>query len=373
MSIEFIGMIQPKLSSEIYPSDATVIDLDYVRRSAVAHDESGFDRILVGYYSNGPDGFLLGQLAASHTKKAGVLIAHRPGFAAPPVIARKFATLDHITRGRVALHVITGGSDADQRRDGDWLPKADRYRRTDEYIGVLKRIWSEDAPVHHQGEFYHLEGASVVPAPYQRNIPIYFGGASHDAIAVAGRHADVFALWGETLDQARELIGRVREAAALHHRQVRFSVSLRPILAETEDAAWARAQEFLARAKAIRKAAGLDPSPRAPEAEGSRRLLEAATKGTRLDKRLWTEMAAITGASGNTTALVGTPDQVADALLDYYDIGITTFLIRGFDPLEDAIEYGRELLPRVRALIGKRGVSGGPAPTMRSSDIPDGR
>ena len=55
--------------------------------------------------------------------------------------------------------------------------------------------------------------------------------------------------------------------------------------------------------------------------------------------------------AGNSTGLVGTPDQVADAMLDYYDIGITTFLVRGFDPLVDAIQYGRELLPRVRALI----------------------
>ena len=57
---------------------------------------------------------------------------------------------------------------------------------------------------------------------------------------------------------------------------------------------------------------------------------------------------------GNTTALVGTPEQVAEALLDYYDLGVTTFLIRGFDPLEDAIDYGRELIPLVRAEVARR-------------------
>jgi alkanesulfonate monooxygenase len=83
-------------------------------------------------------------------------------------------------------------------------------------------------------------------------------------------------------------------------------------------------------------------------------LLAAAAKGPRLDKRLWTAMAALTGAKGNSTSLVGTPDQVADALLDYYDLGIRTFLIRGFDPLPDVLTYGRDLLPRVRALVGER-------------------
>jgi len=91
-----------------------------------------------------------------------------------------------------------------------------------------------------------------------------------------------------------------------------------------------------------------------PPNEGSRRLLAAAAQGQRLDKRLWTGIAALTGAAGNSTGLVGTPDQVADAMLDYYDLGISTFLIRGFDPLVDAIQYGRELLPRVRALVAGR-------------------
>ena len=75
------------------------------------------------------------------------------------------------------------------------------------------------------------------------------------------------------------------------------------------------------------------------------------------DKRLWTEIAALTGASGNSTALVGTAEQVADALLDYWDLGVTTFLIRGFDPLEDAIEYGRELIPLVRRATAQRAVA----------------
>ena len=76
--------------------------------------------------------------------------------------------------------------------------------------------------------------------------------------------------------------------------------------------------------------------------------------GERLDKRLWTGAALATGARGNTTSLVGTPEQVAEALCDYYDLGVTTFLIRGFDPLEDNIAYGRDLLPLTKKLIAER-------------------
>jgi alkanesulfonate monooxygenase len=91
-----------------------------------------------------------------------------------------------------------------------------------------------------------------------------------------------------------------------------------------------------------------------PQNVGSQRLLAAAANGEILDQRLWTAVAAATGARGNTTALVGTPAQVAESLIAYYDLGVTTFLIRGFDPLEDAVDYGRELIPIVRSKIADR-------------------
>jgi alkanesulfonate monooxygenase len=65
-------------------------------------------------------------------------------------------------------------------------------------------------------------------------------------------------------------------------------------------------------------------------------------------------IASATGAAGNTSALVGTPEQVCEALLDYYDAGVSTLLIRGFNPLQDAMEYGRQLIPLVRAQVACR-------------------
>jgi alkanesulfonate monooxygenase len=146
----------------------------------------------------------------------------------------------------------------------------------------------------------------------------------------------------------------VRAAAALHGRIVQFSLSLRPILAPTEDAAWARAEQIKARIVELRRKDALKISDHAPPNEGSRRLLAAAAAGERLDQRLWTGAAAVSGARGNTTSLVGTPRQVAEAMVEYYDLGVTTFLIRGFDPLQDAIDYGRDLLPLTRALIARQ-------------------
>ncbi len=354
MSVEFIGMITSQKQSEIHPPAGNAVDRDYVRAFAQAHEQAGFDRILVPHHSTGPSATLTISYAAAVTERVNFMLAHRPGFTAPTLAARQIATLDQFSGGRLGVHFISGGSDSEQQRDGDFLEHDARYARTDEYLGILRRIWTEDRPFDHDGEFYQFrQGFSEVKPAQKPHVPIYFGGASAAALAVAARHADVYALWGESLDQVRDLTGRVRAAAAAEGRQVRFSVSFRPILAETEDAAWARAQRILAETKRLREAAGLAAgSPQ--QSEGARRLLAAAERGPRVDKRLWTEIAQLSGGRSNSTALVGTPEQVADALADYYDLGVTTFLIRGFDPLDDAIDYGRELIPRVRALVAER-------------------
>jgi len=355
VTVEFIGMLQPRVQSEIHqPDRSVVLDLDYLREFARAHEAGGFDRVLIGYYSDAPDGLLLGGYVAEHTQDLGLLIAHRTGFVAPTLAARAFATLDQLSRGRVAIHVISGGNDADQQRDGDYLDKEARYARTEEYIAILKAIWDSPDPVSHDGAYYRFAQASPAVRTVQRpRIPIYFGGASPAAIRVAAHHADVFALWGETYAQVAEITDRVRAAAAAAGRQIRFSLSLRPILADTEEAAWARAERIRETILRTGGQAWLGPNKGGPANEGSRRLLAAAALGDRLDKCLWTGAAALTGARGNTTALVGTPAQVADALLDYWRLGVSTFLIRGFDPLEDAIDYGNRLIPLVRTLIAE--------------------
>jgi alkanesulfonate monooxygenase len=98
-----------------------------------------------------------------------------------------------------------------------------------------------------------------------------------------------------------------------------------------------------------------------PQNAGSRRLLEAAAAQEVYDRCLWMALAVATGARGNSTALVGTPETVAEALVAYYDLGATSLLIRGYDPLTDAVAYGQELIPRVRALVAERDAARGSA------------
>jgi alkanesulfonate monooxygenase len=364
MPVEFIGMISTRDQSEIRRSAGPVVDRDYVRRFSRAHEDAGFDRVLIGYSSSQPDGLQVAAYAAAHTERLGFLVAHRPGFVAPTLAARSLASLDQFSGGRAAVHIITGGSDGEQRRDGDYLTKDERYDRTDEYLDLLKLSWTSDGPFHYDGRYYQVEDSyAAVRTQQEPRIPIYFGGSSDAAYRVGGKQADVFALWGEPLKETAEQIASVRAAAAAAGRgePPRISVSFRPILGPTEELAWERAHQILDTTKDnVAAFAGQWRRPTGgvggtdPQNRSSQRLLAAAARGELHDRALWTPLAAATGAAGNSTALVGTPETVAAALLDYVDIGVTTILIRGYDPYDDAIDYGRQLLPLVREEVARR-------------------
>jgi alkanesulfonate monooxygenase len=351
MRVEFIGIARTAQASETVIEVGAAIDPDYLYRIARAHERSGFDRVLVTETSSSPDGLIVADQLLNATAKIGVLLVHRPGFVAPTAAARMFATLDALHPGRVAVLASTGGEDADQAMDGDFAGKEARYRRTGEFLDIVRLAWSSHVPFDYSGEFYEVAGAWSAIRPASAHLPVYFAGASPEAIEIGGRHADVYSFWGEPLAGIRELIGRVRDSGATAGRTIdRFSVSLRPIVADTESEAWRRARELLEVARDHASARD-DREPAMPQAEGSRRLLRYAASADLHDKRLWTALSLATGAPGNSTALVGSYEQVAESLLDYVAAGATALIIRGYDPLADATAYS-DLIRLVHDQVG---------------------
>jgi alkanesulfonate monooxygenase len=380
MSIEIIGMVGTQEASESRGSlAAPPVDAGYLTRFARAHEAAGFDRVLIGYGATGPDGFAVAAHVLHVTSALKVLIAHRPGFAAPTLVARKLATLDALSGGgRVAIHHITGGDELDQRRDGDFADHDRRYARTAEFMSLLRRELTADQPFDFDGEFYQVSGAfSSVRPSAGAPIPLYFGGASAPAVAVGAEQADVYMLWGEPVAEIAERIAAIRAAAAAHGRTIRFSLSVRPIVAGTEEAAWARAEAIRsAAAQRVATAQGSQlqgiqaPAPggrlfgfRESSSVGSGRLQQQGAEREVHDERLWYGVTRLTGPGGNSTALVGTPRQVADALLAYRRAGVDTVLIRGFDPLDDVVDWGTELVPLLREQAAATPVGSDPAGT----------
>lgn len=146
MPVNILGMIgvAPPAGGATVHVIGGGIDREYVRRFAQVHEAAGFDAVLVGYSSSSAEGFQIAQYAAAHTDQLKFLVAHRPGFVMPTLAARTAATFDNLTDGRLWLHIISGGADGEQHRDGDWLGHDERYQRTDEYLEILRRVWTSE-------------------------------------------------------------------------------------------------------------------------------------------------------------------------------------------------------------------------------------
>ncbi|EJL34210.1 LLM class flavin-dependent oxidoreductase [Novosphingobium sp. AP12] len=353
MSIEIIGTFNHRESSEAKPRPMGVIELDFIARMAAAFEAADFDRVLIAQAATWPDGLVFATHLAGITARLKFMIAHRPGFIAPTMAARMFATLDRVSQGRVGVHIISAPSDIETQADGDFLTRDERHARSAEYIPLLRRTWSGET-FDHDGAHYRLRNAHSQVTPVQvGGIPIFFGGQSPLALGVAGQHADVYAFGVDRLEPSAALIDAVRGHARAAGRRLDFCMSTRIIVGRTEGEAWDKAEAVL---EAVRQdVLETEKQGGQPGALGKNHLAEArARDGDVLDERLWVGIARATGFQKAASTIVGTPDTVVASLMRYYDLGVTRFLISGFDPMQDLCDFGNDLVPRLRALASGR-------------------
>lgn len=358
MPTEFISLTFPNASTEIAPIRGAGIDPDYLIRYARTLDDLAYNYTLVPYGSNSYDPFTIGATIAAATKNLKVIIALRPNTLYPTVAAKALATLDQLSRGRAVVHFIAGGSDAEQAKEGDFLGKTERYERLEEYIKILRRAWQSAEPFDWDGKHYKFKQFNNDVRPVNGTIPVSVGGSSDDAYRIGGSLADIFGLWGEPLKETKEQIDRIYAEADKAGRtdRPRIWVTFRPIVAETDDLAWAKAHRILDALKANR-AQGQGKAPAnasPPQNVGSQRLLDIAARGEIQDRALWYPTVTATNARGASTALVGSPQTIVDSLLDYVDLGAELISIRGYDNLNDAIDYGRFIIPPIREQLPTR-------------------
>ena len=323
--------------------------VELIRRAEELNASEAIDRVLVGYSSIWPHNHATAPFLAAATDKLSLIVAHRPGVIHPTAAARYFATLDVLSGGRLAINLVTGGSDKDLHREGDYLPKDDRYTRASEYLDVMKAAWSEAEAFDHRGRFYTAERVHPLIRPLHGHVPIFMGGESDAAVDFGASHADTYMLWGEPLAGTKERIDRVRAAAEGYDRSIEFSVSLRLFVGETDDDAWANARAV---ERTILEAQGSHKFLRSSAADKSvgRNRQLALTDEELHDDCFWTGLVKLLGGFANSAALVGTEDRILEALAKYRDLGVSAFLITtgaeaAWDPaLEDlALRIKKEL------------------------------
>ncbi|MFG2556139.1 LLM class flavin-dependent oxidoreductase [Streptomyces sp. NPDC048581] len=319
----------------------------YLSQIARAAEDLGFVGALTPTGAWCEDAWLTTAMVAQHTERLKFLVAFRPGFVSPTLAAQMASTFQRQTGGRLLLNVVTGGEGHEQRAYGDFLDKDDRYRRTGEFLQIVRGLW-EGATVDLVGEHLQVEDAKLarVPDPVPE---VYFGGSSPIAGEIAARHVDVYLTWGEPPAAVAEKIAWIRALAEKEGRSVRFGIRLHVITRDTAEQAWAEARRLLAgfdteTVRAVQ--AGLARS----ESEGQQRML--ALHGGSSDEleiypNLWAGIGLVRGGAG--TALVGSHDEVAERIAEYHRLGIDEFVLSGYPHLEEAYWFGEGVLPRLEA------------------------
>jgi alkanesulfonate monooxygenase len=325
-------------------------DLGYLADVARAAERLGFESILTPTGTWCQDPWITTAALAALTSALTFIVALRPDSIAPTLAAQMAATFQQQSGGRLALNIVTGSDEQEQRRFGDRLGHDRRYERTAEFISVLRGAWG-DKPFDFVGEHYDVAGATVGRPPAGPPPTVYLGGASAAAADVSARHADVHLAWGEPPEAVAAQLERVCErAAALDREPPRFGIRLHVITRDTAADAWAEADRMLA---------ALDPAAiavarrrfEASTSVGQRRMTALTAGGAdRLEvaPNLWAGFALVRRHAG--TALVGSHEQVAERIAEYRALGVEHFILSGQPHLEEAYTVGENLLPLLRKL-----------------------
>lgn len=327
--------------------------LDYIKAIAQAAEEGGFSSLLLPTGTGCLDSVTVAAMLTSYTETLKFLFAVRPGFTAPATFAKQFATIDYWSNGRALINIVTGGSPVELAKDGDFLGHDTRYRRTHEFITVLKKLF-EGETFDYEGEFYTLKNAELFPKP--ASVPaIYFGGASEVGKEVAADVSDVYMMWGETLENIKLRIDEMKKRAADKNRELSYSVSFQVVLGDTEEEAWDNANRLLSKSGAnlLEKKGELTAKGDSDGVKRLHQLMESGKENNfRIGPNLWAGLTQV--LSGNSIALVGTPEQVADRVVEFVELGFDKVLLRGFPHLETIKQIGASVIPRVKAKLAKQ-------------------
>ncbi|HEX5786398.1 MAG TPA: FMNH2-dependent alkanesulfonate monooxygenase [Burkholderiaceae bacterium] len=323
------------------------VDHHYLQQIAQAADRLGYGGVLIPTGRSCEDSWIVASSLIPVTKRLKFLVALRPSTISPTVSARQAATLDRLSEGRLLVNVVAGGDAGDLEADGTFLSHDERYEHAREFLDVWTRLLAGEE-VTCEGKHIHVKGAKQLFPPVQRpHPPLYFGGSSDAAHDLAAEKVELYLTWGEPPAEVEKKFNDVRKRAEALGRKVKFGVRLHVIPRETNDQAWAAADDLIKYldddtvAKAQAAFARMDT-------EGQRRM-RALHGGNRskleISPNLWAGVGLARGGAG--TALVGDGETIARRLKEYQDLGADTFVLSGYPHLEEAYRFAELVFPHI--------------------------
>ena len=324
-------------------------DFGYLREIALAADRLGFGGVLIPTGNKCEDPWITAAAIAPWTQRLKFLLALRPAVKTPAQWARDVATLDRITGGRVLANIVTGADPRELAGDGIFLPHAERYAQTDEFLTIFRALFTSAAGVDFTGRYLSTKGGRQhFPSVQSPHPPLWFGGSSDVGIEVAAKHVETYLTWGEPPAQVAAKIATVRARAAAHGRTLKFGLRVHLIVRETDEQAWAAADRLIDRLDDATIAEVQRRRAEESDSVGQQRQT-ALHNGDRakleVSPNLWAGIGLVRAGVG--TALVGSAETVAARLREYQALGIETVIASGYPHLEEAYTVAELLFPKL--------------------------
>ncbi|WP_342364155.1 LLM class flavin-dependent oxidoreductase [Terrarubrum flagellatum] len=328
---------------------ARKVDYPYLQQLARAYDHLGFTGALLA--TGAHDVWVLGSSLIPYTERMRFLTAIHPGLIPPTLLAKMAASFQEFSQGRLLLNIVSG----DAKMLGAYgmtLPHDERYLLADEYLTVFKRLLAGET-VTFKGEHVETIGAKVAMPAGETIAPpeLWFGGSSDAAIDVAAKHVDTYLSWGETPAEMGAKVEKVRARAAAYQRELEYGIRLYVIVRETDEAAWAAADDFLAHmddeaiAANARFVSGTDSVGQQRMTAMHGGVKPKFARDLEIAPGLWAGLGLVRPGPG--TAIVGSPETVIRTLNDYRARGIETFILSGMPLLEEAYRFAELVLPHL--------------------------
>ena len=331
-------------------------NFEYLRQVVQTAEDTGYYSLLIPTrFANGlfeesaplAETWTTSTALAAVTKKIRFLVAVRPGFISPGMWAQMASAFSNISNGRLDINIVPGGIQGDFERLGIRSNHTERYELASEFIEASKLLWEDPKPIDYKGEVIELEQAMVSPSPIGCGPRWYLGGASENALNLAGLHADNLLMWIQPIAQIAELMGRARKSFEANNRISEFGLRTHIIVRDTESQAWEAAEELLSKATStVRQQRQVSFSGTAMVGQKAQ---SRSYEDHRVGKRLWNGISTVRVNCG--TAIVGNPQQVANELMEYWQLGIDEFILSGYPHLEEAKRVGETVVPLIKETL----------------------
>ncbi len=318
-----------------------------VKRVAQRSEEIGYDIALIaelflndikGIHAPSLDAWSTAAALAAVTEKLELMVAVRPTFHNPAVLAKQAANIDQISNGRLALNVVSSWWADEARRFGIQFDEHDdRYARTEEWLHVLNGVWTEET-FSFRGKYYSVDETVAEPKPVRKpRPPIYAGGESEAAKRLITRACDAYVTHGDPASRVAPKVADVQERRAAEGLEpMLYGMAAYAIVRDTED----EAQRELGRITNV--------DPGSPGYGNYQDWISH----TRLEQQVSLEDYSVSNR-GLRAGLVGTAEQVAGKILELEAVGVGLLLLQFSPQLEEMERFADQVMP----LVNHAGVS----------------